>query len=68
MQTYSSTQATNVATAVGLLLLILNHFHINIGSDQLTSAVGDLFSFGGLALNWYHRYRQGDLTLGGFRK
>ena len=66
--TYSTTQSTNLTAIVGVLVLVLNQFKINIGSEELTLVIGAALSIGGVLMNWYHRYQKGDLTLGGFRK
>ena len=65
---YSTTQHTNLASIIGVVVLILNHFKINIGSEELTALVGAVLAVGGIVMNWWHRYQKGDLTLGGFRK
>lgn len=65
---YSTTQATNIASVVGVIVLILNHFHINISNDEVSIVFGGILSVGGVILNWVHRYKKGDITLGGFRK
>lgn len=68
MNNFSTTQASNVATLVGFIGLILNHFGVNIANDELMLLVSSAMTFGGIVLNWIHRYKKGDLTLGGFRK
>jgi hypothetical protein len=68
MQEYSSTQANNLTAIVGVIVLILNQFNINIGSEELMAVIGGLLSVIGIANNWIKRYKRGDLTLGGFRK
>lgn len=68
MREFSTTQATNIASIVGVLVLILNHFKINIGSDELTAIIGGVLSVFGVLSNWYHRYNKGDITLGGWKK
>lgn len=65
---YSTTQSTNIASIVGIIVLVLNHFKINIGSEEITTIIGGVLAVGGVVMNWIHRYQQGDLTLGGFRK
>jgi len=65
---YSTTQSTNIASIIGVVVLILNHYKINIGSEELTAFVGAAFAIGGVVMNWIHRYKKGDLTLGGFKK
>lgn len=68
MENYSTTQTSNIASIIGIIVLVLNHFKVNIGSEELTMLVGGIMSAGGVILNWIHRYKKGDLTLGGFRK
>lgn len=68
MQNYSSTQASNLVSIVGFLAIILNHFKINITSEELQAAIGAGMILGGIVWNWINRYRSGDLTLLGIRK
>lgn len=65
---YSTTQASNLATIVGIIMFALNYFKINIGSEEVTAFLGAILSVGGIAYNWYKRYSQGDLKVSGFRK
>ena len=65
---YSTTQATNIAGLVGVIVLILQHFKINIGSDDLSTLIGAALTIGAIIRSWIQRHKQGDLTLGGFRK
>lgn len=67
MQNFSTTQASNYASTIGFVVLILNHFHVNIASGEVTLLVGGIMAAGGVLVNWYHRYSQGDLTKLGFR-
>ncbi len=68
MENYSTTQTTNITATVGVLVLLFNHFGINIASEEITLLIGAVLSVGGVLMNWYHRYQKGDLTLGGFRR
>ncbi|MES2225007.1 MAG: hypothetical protein V4478_03395 [Patescibacteria group bacterium] len=68
MNTYSATQQSNLVAIAGVIALILNHFHINIGSDDIMLLLGSGLAVIGVVTNWVHRYQKGDLTLGGFRK
>lgn len=64
----STTQQTNYVSIVGVIVLILNHFHINIGNDEIMTLIGGVLSVYGILANWYHRYQKGDLTLMGSYK
>jgi hypothetical protein len=68
MTNYSTTQSTNITAIVGVIVLILNHFKVNIAADEIMAIIGGILAVGGVVLNWVHRYQKGDLTLGGFRK
>lgn len=65
---YSTTQATNIASLAGVIVMILSFFHVKIGTEELTAFLGAAMTLYGIAANWYHRYKKGDITLGGFRK
>lgn len=64
----SVTQQTNYASIVGVLVLILNHFNVNIGNDEIMTVLGGVLAIGGIISNWYHRYQKGDLLVSGVRK
>ena len=68
MNTYSTTQATNIATLVGVVGFILNYFKIEVGPEDITMIISSLLTVGGIVYNWIHRYNKGDITLGGFKK
>ena len=65
---YSTTQATNVTSIVGVLMFILPRFGIEIANEELTQAIGAILTLGGLIWGWFHRYNKGDVTLAGFKK
>lgn len=64
---FSTTQVTNYASIIGIVVLILNHFHVNIAESEVTLLVGAVMAAGGVFSNWYHRYQKGDLTVVGSR-
>lgn len=64
----STTQQTNYTAIVGVIVLILNHFKINIGSDEIMTLIGGVLAVGGIITNWYHRYQKGDITFSGAYK
>lgn len=65
---YSTTQATNITSIVGILMFILPRFGIDIGSEELTQFIGGGVTLIGIAWGWYHRYSKGDVSVLGFRK
>lgn len=64
---YSVTQTTNLTAIIGVIVMILNHFNINIGSEELTAVAGALITVFSITMNFINRYKKGDLTLGGKR-
>lgn len=64
----STTQVTNYATIIGVVVMILNHYHINIASDEIDTLVAGILAVGGVLMNFWHRYQRGDLKLSGARK
>lgn len=65
---FSTTQTTNYASIVGVIVLILNYLNVNIQSEEIMTIIGAVLAIGGIVSNWYHRYTKGDLTISGFRK
>lgn len=59
---YSVTQGSNIAVFVGLIVLILNHFHVNIGSDDVSTIVGAIIAIIGVVTSYINRYKKGDVT------
>lgn len=66
--TFSTTQAANITALVGVIVLILNHFHVNIGSDEISGVIGGVVTVVGIIVNWINRYKKGDITIAGFHK
>ena len=65
---YSTTQTTNLTAIVGVIVMILNHFNINIGSEEIMGIIGAVITIVSIVTNFIHRYQKGDLTVAGFRK
>lgn len=65
---YSTTQAANLSAILGVVMILLNYFKINIAQEELQALIGGVLAVGGILLNWYHRWSKGDLKLSGFRK
>lgn len=68
MQNFSTTQASNITAIVGLLVLILGHFHIIVDSEQITLLIGSIITAIGIIVNFIHRYQKGGVTAIGARK
>jgi len=64
----SQTQTSNIVSLAGFIMILLNHYKINITAEEIQAFLGAGLILGGLIWNWYHRYSRGDLTLLGARK
>lgn len=65
---FSTTQGNNIAIFAGLISIILAKFKIAIGTEEIQTFLGLGVSLIGTILQWIHRYKKGDLTMGGMRK
>ena len=65
---YSSTQVANLSAFIGVAMLLLNYFKIQITQEEVQILLGGVFAVVGIAISWYKRWAQGDLKLSGFRK
>jgi hypothetical protein len=63
----SVTQQTNYLGLAGALVVILGYFKIQININDLAMLLGAIATVLAFILNFYHRYRKGDLTLMGSR-
>lgn len=65
---YSLTQAGNITALAGVIGLIFNLFKIDIDQSELVEVLSAIVSVTGIIISWVGRYRQGDISLGGFKK
>lgn len=68
METYSTTQASNIASIAGVIVLVANHFKLNLNVTDVVTLLGAVVAVVGIVTNYIHRYQKGDLTVTGFRK
>lgn len=64
---YSTTQSTNLVAIVGVIVMVLNHYNINIASEEVSAVIGAGITIVGILANWYHRFSKGDVTALGKR-
>jgi len=64
----SVTQFSNIGAFIGLVMLVLNHFKINITQDEVQAVLGAVITLGSLIVSFVNRYKKGDITLGGIKK
>lgn len=67
MENYSVTQTANIAAIVGVIVMVLNHFNINIGSEEVSGFIGAVITIFSIITSFINRYKKGDLTVGGKR-
>lgn len=66
---YSTTQAANIAAFAGVLVMIVKTiFHKDIAADDIVTIIGAGVSVVSIIASYVHRFKKGDLTVGGFRK
>lgn len=63
----SNTQKTNYLSLAGAIVVILGYFKIKIDINELSMLIGALATIAGILLNFYHRYKKGDVNLAGIR-
>lgn len=63
----STTQKTNYLSLAGALVVILGYFDVKIDINELAMLLGALATVAGILLNFYHRYKKGDVTITGVR-
>lgn len=68
MTNFSTTQANNIAMFCGIVAMLLAKFKISITSEDLQMTVGLVVALVANIMQYVHRYKKGDLTVGGFKK
>jgi hypothetical protein len=63
----STTQKTNYLSLAGAIVVILGYFDIKIDINEVAMLLGALATIIGVLLNFYHRYKKGDVTLLGVK-
>ena len=68
-QQYSQTQLANISAIAGVLEILSYKIGITgVSQDQIAFIIVSLWTLGWQAYNYYQRFKQGDITLGGFRR
>lgn len=68
MNTYSTTQASNIAAIAGVIALVAKMFHKNIEQVDIETLLASGLAIVAIVSNYIHRYKKGDLNVAGFRK
>lgn len=68
MSNVSVTQTTNLTAIIGVIVMILNHFNINIGTEELSAVIGAGITIVSIVVSWVNRYKKGDISVAGVRK
>lgn len=68
MQDFSLTQTGNYAAFAGVIVWAFHFFKISVSADEVVQAIGAIVTITGIVTSWIGRYRQGDITVAGFKK
>jgi uncharacterized YccA/Bax inhibitor family protein len=68
MKDISVTQVSNYGALVGVVMLLLNHFKINIAKEEVDVIIASVLTLGSLLVNIINRYKKGDIRLSGVKK
>ena len=63
----STTQKTNYLSLAGAIVVILGYFDIKIDINEVAMLLGAVATIIGVLLNFYHRYKKGDVTILGVK-
>jgi len=66
--TFSTTQASNLASLAGAVAVLASIFGKNVDADQLTQVMGAVVVIVSAVVSFVNRYKKGDLTVLGSRK
>lgn len=64
----SITQLSNYSAFIGVIMIILQHYNIQIAQEELQTVLGGILSVVGIIVNWYNRFKKGDVTVLGSYK
>ena len=65
---YSKTQAGNLAVIIGMIMLVLKYFQVEIAEEEIQTLIGGGLAIVGVLVSWYGRWKVGDLKFLGGRK
>ena len=65
---FSLTQSGNLTALVGLIVMLLKLFNVNIAETEIQSFIGAFVVIVGIIISWVGRWRAGGLYLSGFRR
>ena len=68
MSKFSTIQASNLTAMIGVVMILLNYFKIQITQEEIQTLIGGGLAVAGILLSWWRRYAEGGISLGGFRK
>jgi hypothetical protein len=67
-QDYSVTQAANIGAFIGVIVLLLNYFKINITQEEVQTILGAAITIGSIIISFINRWRKGDIKFSGVKK
>lgn len=66
--TFSTTQASNIASLAGAIAVLASIFGKNVDAEQLTQVMGAVVVIVSAIVSFVNRYQKGDVTVFGARK
>jgi len=64
----SVTQASNLTAFIGVLMLILSHFKVNVTQEEVQTVAGAVITLVSILISFINRYKKGDIKLSGVKK
>lgn len=68
MNNLSTTQASNMAAFAAVIVLVAKHFKFDVAQEDVVAIGSAVIGIVAIVTNYVHRYKKGDVTLGGFKK
>lgn len=65
---YSLTQGGNLVVIAGFIVMVARHYRLEIAEQEVVAVLGGIATAVGILMSWYGRFRQGDITIGGWKK
>lgn len=67
-ESLSQQQLSNILSAAGVVVLILQRFGVVLSTDEVAFVFAAVWTLGWKAYGYYDRYKKGDVSVFGVRK
>lgn len=65
--TYSLTQAGNLTAIAGAIVIVLKLVGVDVPAEDVATVLAAIAIIAGPIISWIGRYRQGDVSVAGFK-